>query len=481
MATYTATTTPQQVATAGVSQRFTNLGQEPVVLTVGGVTVAVLSRGEVAGSAVFSPRGAVMASTRMGSSAIEVSPEPEDSGLRGSRGSIAYDDLAPDVLSGLSATYAPITPWGLPNSGRTFYTMGDSISANNFIGLNNYGSAGNNYGLWAHLLSNSAFRHVGAAATAGYTTAQIRATCLPTVLAAKPTSCVVLGGTNGQASFPTKEIADLTAIYTALMQAGIIPIACTIPPTNSDPNNSNKMKLNGWIRRYARLNGIPLADFYAVTVDPANGQWLSGYTGDGTHPTTKGSKAMGTELAAVFTELARRNLPELPDTQTNTSAAFQNNLLQSNTGTSPNRPTGWNAIAGGTSFTAAFTTDATKYAGNLYTFTRGASDVFLGGTSFQAASGDRLLVGMRLAATVEGVGGAWGLRLRKNDDNTASLLEFTNPTADLPLSAYVTEITMSAAGAGIDHYLEVRAMTASGAAMSFAQPWVINLTALGMA
>ena len=74
MATYTATTTPQQVAAAGTTPlRFTNLGREPILLTGGGAP-QVLAAGVVGGSAVFTPSAAVQASTRRDSSQLEVVP-----------------------------------------------------------------------------------------------------------------------------------------------------------------------------------------------------------------------------------------------------------------------------------------------------------------------------------------------------------------------------------------------------------------------
>jgi lysophospholipase L1-like esterase len=375
-----------------------------------------------------------------------------------------------------------VAPSGLtmPVSGRTFFTMGDSITANNAPGPPYYTSAGNNYALWAHLLSNSAFRHVGVAATYGYTTAQIRATHLPTVLAAKPTACVVLAGTNRQANYPSPEIADLTAIYSALLAAGIVPIACTVPPQNSDGTNTTPVgKLNTWIRRYARNKGIPLVDFHAVTADTTTGQWISGYSGDGTHPNLVASKAMGGALAAQFTQLARGQVAELPNINTAGTAEFGNNLLLTAVGSTPDRPTGWFAASGGTTFTSTFATGA-GYKGNLYTVTRGSTDVFITGTSFTPNDGDRLLVALRLAATVEASGGAWDLRLRRSTDNSAAMLEFTAPTADLPLSTYMAEVTVPAGLGGVAHYLEVRATGAAGASVSFAQPQVINLTKQGL-
>jgi lysophospholipase L1-like esterase len=109
------------------------------------------------------------------------------------------------------------------------------------------------------------------AATGGFTTDQIVATHLPTVLAAKPNACVVLGGINdmtiGAVAVPASTIANLKTIYTSLIAAGILPIACTIPPKNG--YTEGPASLNAWISRYARNNGFPVLDFYSLLVDPS--------------------------------------------------------------------------------------------------------------------------------------------------------------------------------------------------------------------
>lgn len=75
MATFTASTTPQDVAAASsVALRFTNLGQAPIVLTGGGRPTQVLAPGVVGGSAVFTPASTVQASTRRDTSSLEVVP-----------------------------------------------------------------------------------------------------------------------------------------------------------------------------------------------------------------------------------------------------------------------------------------------------------------------------------------------------------------------------------------------------------------------
>jgi lysophospholipase L1-like esterase len=51
--------------------------------------------------------------------------------------------------------------------------------------------------------------------------------------------------------------------------------------------------INAWRRRYASATGIPLVDFHGLLVDPATGLYQTGWTGDGTHPTTARQKYMG--------------------------------------------------------------------------------------------------------------------------------------------------------------------------------------------
>lgn len=185
--------------------------------------------------------------------------------------------------------------------------IGDSITvAGGLTGqykINNSG-VGSYFG-WASILPKTGqsvgdgrFRPDIISATGGFSIAQIKATHLPVILAANPRPglCFVLGGTNDLASLTTQplidaQVANLQSIWSALLQAGIMPVACTVPASTA--NGTPAKNLSTSIAAAANAMAIPLADFQAVTAD-SNGNWLPGLdSGDGTHPNVAAGKLMG--------------------------------------------------------------------------------------------------------------------------------------------------------------------------------------------
>lgn len=139
------------------------------------------------------------------------------------------------------------------------------------------------------------------AGISGNTTAQMFARIQTDVVAYNPSMCVVLGGTNDSASpVSLKDFAaNMTGIVRALWKAGIAPVLCTIPTINSAPQRRTIGNYNAWLRRFAAQNGIPLLDYYALSVDPATGNLLQSAMGnqDGTHPGNVGNALLGKYVA----------------------------------------------------------------------------------------------------------------------------------------------------------------------------------------
>jgi lysophospholipase L1-like esterase len=162
-------------------------------------------------------------------------------------------------------------------------------------------SSGQSYLFWACLISQAKLQFAGIAATGGFTTAQVRATHLPTVLSLRPGMCVVLAGTNDFGNFSDATLfaawqADMTAMYTALLANGTLPIAATLPATNNVGGTYTKLtQANVWITRTATRLGIPLVDFYGATTAD-NGNYAAGLNSDNVHPSAAGAKVMGTAL-----------------------------------------------------------------------------------------------------------------------------------------------------------------------------------------
>jgi lysophospholipase L1-like esterase len=190
-------------------------------------------------------------------------------------------------------------------AGNRVFFIGDSITAN---ALESSGAGprhtDKSWPLWASMKAAGKFVCAGQAATGGYTVGQVASTHLPTALAAAPRACVVLAGRNdvlNAVPFATT-VADFKTIFSTLKAAAILPVVCTMTATtgNTAAQSLAQSKINLWLRNYAAVQGFPLVDFAAVTTDPTNDSWISGYNQDASHPTGLGAKAMGDELARVL-------------------------------------------------------------------------------------------------------------------------------------------------------------------------------------
>jgi lysophospholipase L1-like esterase len=144
---------------------------------------------------------------------------------------------------------------------------------------------------------------------AGGTSSNVLASCVPALLNypfGLPDMCVVLAGTNdnGQNYSLATTGANLKAIYTALLAAGITPIACTIPPPTN--NFYNAQLMNEMIIRIAKEFRIPVVDFYTSLANLATGGWVNAnYTDDTTHPSPLGCSVMGYTLNQAIMQYLR--------------------------------------------------------------------------------------------------------------------------------------------------------------------------------
>ncbi|SAI58897.1 Uncharacterised protein [Bordetella ansorpii] len=159
---------------------------------------------------------------------------------------------------------------------------------------------------WALLYSNGRVQYAGQNAVAGYTADQVGRNCIPAALAAKPTFCVVSCGRNDVLQGLDVDLVTIPAfesIFRRLRQAGIIPVLCTMSAQGNggfDTRRIAEHRINNYLRAYARRYGYPLVDMHRVTVDPATGDWRSGYSQDASHPNAAGARAMGAEFARVM-------------------------------------------------------------------------------------------------------------------------------------------------------------------------------------
>jgi lysophospholipase L1-like esterase len=360
-------------------------------------------------------------------------------------------------------------------------SVGDSIIANGG-GIYNGGAPTNVYApvswiMWGHMLSGARFKDMGTVAVAGQTSGQVLSGQVPTVIAAKPDMCLVLAGTNDGTSYSTAT-TNLAAIYAALMNAGITPVACTLPPQTAYPNS--KVEINAWIVRNAHALNIPLVDLHAPVVDPTTGLYLTGYSGDGTHPTEIAAKAMGQALANTMTNALGAAPPLLLFDTVNPLAVVGNPLfLTVHASTQPYPP--W-IISTGAGWTNTYTTPS-WVKGQLFTLTRGTTDAFEGsdaGNDSTIVEGHKYVIGFKLTTSVKGVAGGAEYRMTRRSDSYQAF-DLGSFTEDIPINSAVSIDWTCPVGKGGAYRPEIRATGAANAAVSVAQFSVLDLTALGLA
>jgi hypothetical protein len=191
----------------------------------------------------------------------------------------------------------------------------------------------------------------------------------------KPGRALILLGTNNALMTSpdlNQYIADMDAIFTKCLNAGIAVDACTIPPFgtgNADVSNTTKvgfiMSANKWLRDYVRVTpGMRLHDVYQWVTDPAqaNGQARANYlAADGIHFIENGAYVVGKNMAANYASWLGDHPDKLPASQAdgwtfNTASKnkFANHLVQ---GAGP-IATGFSTLYTGTSNTKVDTTVA---------------------------------------------------------------------------------------------------------------------------
>lgn len=157
--------------------------------------------------------------------------------------------------------------------------------------------------LVASILSDGKARFAGVYGRGGATVPQIRDTYLPLVVSKAPGYCYVMAGRNSIGSDGVATtLAAVTFIWDTLLAAGITPVASTIPPADSQTNAVRKLDqgLNAGILREAAHRGIPVDDLYQRMVDPATGNYASGFSADGTHPTAAKRMVQGAGIWEVM-------------------------------------------------------------------------------------------------------------------------------------------------------------------------------------
>lgn len=273
----------------------------------------------------------------------------------------------------LDGTYARVNT---ARPGGYIVFLGDSITAGPDDNTNV--AQGGSWPTLTAILSGQQVQRAYNAGIFGNTSAAMLARFDTDVTPYAPSAVTIAAGTNDTGNgvpFATFQ-ANIQAIVAKVRAIGAVPILCTIPPTDSASPANRKgliVQWNGWLKRYAALQGLTILDFYSVLVDPTTGGYKSALSsGDTIHPSAAGYLAMAqhaaTRLSAVLPQGS--TMPLCQDDNDLNSGIFKG-CFGGYSGTS--LPTGWTDGAGTPTGSAiSYTTDSAVL-GQMVTITSTAS------------------------------------------------------------------------------------------------------------
>ena len=293
---------------------------------------------------------------------------------------------------------------------NSIMALGDSLSevvspydpATGYDSHNGLPSGGHSACDWLYqgnLLADSVMNVLGSAATAGYSAEQIRDIHLPTILAAKPTYCVVQAGANNalaDGEFPNSVFTVVEGICASLVAAGITPILATFPPATLQSLSQNEIdRMNAWASEYAHRNGYPLLDFYNALVDHSTGGYKAGYTTDDLHPSSLGSTAQALVVRDVIKKISTTgSRASLAGFNASGVAGLAANPLLAPADGEPNRPDGWYIMGSPT-----LSLTASPIAGNELTVSKVSENVGMFANDIECVEGDIWDFCCRITAT----------------------------------------------------------------------------------
>lgn len=149
----------------------------------------------------------------------------------------------------------------------------------------------------------------------GATVSDILANFDDFVIARKPQTVLISGGTNDAAAVPQTSAAAYRATIEAMIvkarNAGITPILVTPLPSANSPAYSILTAYNAELLDLAGKHNLLYLDLYTYARDPATGGLKAEYSGDGVHPSAAGQKAIGEYAASVLLPLVIGDAPPL--------------------------------------------------------------------------------------------------------------------------------------------------------------------------
>lgn len=233
------------------------------------------------------------------------------------------------------------------------YGLGDSITQ---FGAGAQSPTGNEWGTrcWmTHTMGMSMGQLCWGknAGVGGETTEQIVRRLNRDVLAEEPGICVVMMGTNGTGG--STLIADYTKAIDGLISKGFVAVICPIPPFGTSGGIADRLTdrtaIMNLVASYNRPDVI-FADLFQTAgylTGPLAGNWKDPlFTYDGTHPTSSGARALGTDIwnainnSGVLHGLRNQRQADASDP----ANIISNSLFQS--ALVSGKPPGWSGLYG---------------------------------------------------------------------------------------------------------------------------------------
>lgn len=326
---------------------------------------------------------------------------------------------------------------------------------------------------FASVMSKGQIGYAYNAGIGGNTTAQMIARFDTDVTTHAPATVVILGGRNDPDA--TTTITNLQTLVGLVEGIGALPVLGTLPPCNDPTTHVSDNIINTWIRRYASTHGIPVIDFRSALVDPTNGNYQSAYYNDGTHPNDAGFAAMAQAAITALSPVLPPYWPHLTSDNTDATNIIGMGAL---TGTVSNLIAGpWNIpVSSGTRTTSQVTDSAIQ--GNWVRIVdTGASGSTYVTQDLNAAS---LIAGHTYALSGRiKYSGTSSLQVKVYIDvggtEYRAISDWTSTISD---GIYYLEFPATANNVGWEFDI---ILGAGAFDMSFAQPTLYDLTALGLA
>ncbi|TDN70422.1 GDSL-type esterase/lipase family protein [Paraburkholderia sp. BL10I2N1] len=270
-----------------------------------------------------------------------------------------------------------ITSSGFPiihNNLRRIIPFGDSITAStSWASADGIWYQSTGYAETSIRMAGPKYQFVRNAGIPGNTTAQMLARVQSDVIAYAPDVVLFMGGTNDITSGMTgaamaSMMNNIEKIILRLLNANIMPVLVTPPVRNAAAPESRQVQLFYYL--LADYYHLPLIDTYRVTVDPATGNYLTGYSPDGTHPGPAGIQAIAQQASLVLANIDSYFSPTYLAAYSETSTGQPANLIANGSfaqQTIPGTPDHWGVSTTYGSWT--LTPAAQPYTGNLFAYT----------------------------------------------------------------------------------------------------------------